>query len=260
MKTLLSAITILASALALWLLCAPALNAQPLEPAGAKPKFRRAAQAIKDKYIVVLRDDVVAEHTPSTPATVAGHVTLTANEMVSAHGGKMRHTFHSALKGFAAEMSEAAAERLSQDPRVEFVEEDSLMSGDAHTSQNSAPWGLDRIDQRNLPLNNIYSYSGSGFGVNAYIIDSGIRVTHQEFGGRASSVHDYVGKDGNDCNGHGTHVAATLGGRTFGVAKDVRIYSLRVFGCGNTGRGVVTSSGIGPSRTKPQNARSPRRA
>jgi subtilisin family serine protease len=235
MKRLLLTTTILANALALWLFCAPALHAQPHEPTGAKLKFRRVERYLKDKYIVVLKEDVVAEGTPSTPEAVAEHITLTANEMVSVHRGKIRHTFHSALKGFAAEMSEAEAERLSHDPRVEFVEEDSLMSGDAHTSQNAAPWGLDRIDQRSLPLNNIYSYSGSGFGVNAYVIDSGIRATHQEFGGRASSVRDFVGTDGNDCNGHGTHVAATLGGRTFGVAKDVRIYSLRVFGCGNTG-------------------------
>jgi hypothetical protein len=130
MKRLLLATTVLASALALWLFYAPALNAQTHEPAGTKPKFRRAEHALKDKYIVVLKDDVVAEYTPSTPGTVAGHITLMANEMVSAHRGKMRHTFHSVLKGFPVEMSEAAAERLSHDPRVEFVEEDSLMSGD----------------------------------------------------------------------------------------------------------------------------------
>ncbi|MGI0025963.1 MAG: S8 family serine peptidase, partial [Nitrososphaera sp.] len=114
---------------------------------------------------------------------------------VSTYRGKVRHTFKDAIKGFAAEMSEAEAIRLSQDPRVDFVEEDGVMYADAATTQNTtaATWGLDRIDQRNLPLNNLYSYRGSGFGVNAYVIDSGIRATHQEFAGRVAAVRDFVG-------------------------------------------------------------------
>src|SRR5262245_50839783 len=130
MKRVLMAMTILFGALSLLLIFAPAILAQPQEPAGAKPKFRRVERPLKDKYIVVLRDDVVAEHTPSTPEAVAERITSMANEMVSTYGGKMRHIFHGALKGFVVEMPEAAAERLSHDPRVEFVEEDSLMSGD----------------------------------------------------------------------------------------------------------------------------------
>lgn len=113
-------------------------------------------------------------------------------------------------------------------------------------TQSSATWGLDRIDQRNLPLNGIYRYFRAGNSVNAYVIDSGIRPTHQQFGGRAFIRADFVGdgQNGNDCNGHGTHVAGTLGGSTYGVAKNVTINAVRVLGCSNSGATSGVIAGV----------------
>jgi len=133
---------------------------------------------------------------------------------------------------------------LSEDSRVKFVEEDSMM----HTTvtQTNPPWGLDRIGQRDLPLNQVYSYTATGSGVNAYIIDTGIRVTHTQFGGRASVGFDAVGdgQNGNDCNGHGTHVSGTVGGSTFGVAKAVRLFAVRVLSCSGSGSNAGVIAGV----------------
>ncbi len=203
---------------------APVAQAEPQWPSDPKPKFRRVKEAIKGRYNVVLKKDVPK-----------AEVSSTADQMAFTHGGKIRHKYRHALKGFATEMSEAEAQKLSEDPLVEFVEEDGVVHGDASTVQETPTWGLDRIDQRILPVDNTYSYNGSGFGVNAYVIDSGIRATHQEFAGRVAAVRDFMGGGGVDCHGHGTHVAGILGGSTFGVAKHVRIHSLRVLDCTNQG-------------------------
>ena len=116
-------------------------------------------------------------------------------------------------------MSPVEAEALAKDPNVALVEEDGVIELDA--TQSPATWGLDRMDQRDLPLNNSYVYNASGSGVTAYVIDTGIRITHSEFGGRASSGFTAIndGNGTNDCNGHGTHVAGTIGGSTWGVAR-----------------------------------------
>ncbi len=133
-----------------------------------------------------------------------------ASEMAANYKGKIKHVYKHAINGFAVEMSEAEAEALSLDFRVKFVEEDGVVTADA--TQTNPPWGLDRIDQRNLPLNGTYVYNWTGSGVRAYIIDTGIRTAHTQFGGRASNVFDAFGGSGQDCNGHGTHVAGTVGG------------------------------------------------
>jgi subtilisin family serine protease len=137
-------------------------------------------------------------------------------------------------------MSEEQALNLSRDPRVKFVEEDSIV--EASVSQSNPPWGLDRVGQRDLPLNQTYSYTTTGSGVNVYIIDTGIRRTHTQFGGRAFVGFDAVGdgQNTNDCNGHGTHVSGTVGGSTFGIAKAVRLFAVRVLNCSGSG----TNSGV----------------
>jgi subtilisin family serine protease len=209
-------------------LCAVALCAFAFTPqlaqgqVGNRSKLRKVNKAIPNQYIVVLRED-----------TPKAGVAALANHLAHAHGGNLRHVYQHAIKGFSLQITEAAARALSQNPQVEFIEEDGETSIVA--TQPNATFGLDRIDQRSLALNNTYIYSHTGAGVNAYVIDTGIRPTHQEFGGRASAAYDAVGGNGIDCNGHGTHVAGTIGGSTYGVAKQVNIYGVRVFGCGSTG-------------------------
>jgi subtilisin family serine protease len=189
----------------------------------ARDKFRRVQDHIPDQYIVVLKDDVPA-------ADVASH----ADGLSRAHGGLTGHVYTHALKGFSARMPEAAARALSMNPHVEYVEEDGLASATV-TQLNPPSWGLDRIDQRDLPLNNAYTYASNitGAGVNAYVLDTGIKPTHADFGGRAFMTADFIndGWGGVDCHGHGTHVAGTLGGASYGVAKGVRIRAVRVLGC-----------------------------
>ena len=194
---------------------------------GQKGKFKRTKNGVPNRYIVVLHPDAVDSFAPAIESEAA--------YLGSVYGGKVKKTYSSALKGFAAEMSERAAVALSQDERVLFVEQDGYTHIEA--TQASATWGLDRIDQRALPLDTNYSYNTDASNVHAYIIDSGIRESHVEFGGRATRDFDAVGdgQNGNDCNGHGTHVAGTVGSATYGVAKNVRIHAVRVLPCTNSG-------------------------
>jgi subtilisin family serine protease len=153
-----------------------------------------------------------------------------ARQLATAHGGTVHYTYQHAIKGFAATFPAAGLTALRNNPNVAYVEQDQRVHL-VQTPQPNATWGLDRVDQRDLPLSGSYSYNGTGAGVNAYIIDTGIETSHPHFGGRASVGYDALGGNGQDCHGHGTHVAGTVGAATYGVAKSVALVSVRVFGC-----------------------------
>ena len=198
----------------------------PVSSQGWKEKVRKSAKKIENNYVVVLDDSVIGER---GEYSIAGYM---AEDMARTYRGKLKHVYKHALNGFSVEMSEADAEAMAQDYRVLFVEEDGIYTTDA--TQTNPPWGLDRIDQRNRPLSATYTYNWTGSGVRVYVIDTGIRTAHSQFGGRASNVFDVNGGNGQDCNGHGTHVSGTIGGSTYGVAKGVMLRGVRVFGCGST--------------------------
>jgi subtilisin family serine protease len=215
-----------------------ALTYTSVQSTAQADKFKKAKKAIPDRYIVVLEEWATGETGENSNAEAV------ADELGIVYSGKIDKVFKHALNGFSVEMKEKQAEKLSQDPRVKFVEEDGEVTAD--TTQTGATWGLDRIDQRDRPVDGNYNYTPNGSGVNAYIIDTGIRRTHAQFGGRAVVGYDAIGdgQNTNDCNGHGTHVAGTVGGSTYGVAKGVRLYAVRVLDCSGSGSNSGVIAGV----------------
>ena len=189
--------------------------------------------AVPGEYIVVFAPQV------ADPAALAA-------QLVAAQRGTLRYTYTSALKGFAATLSPASAQVIAANPLVAYVEADQLYSVDATQSMdaNGDPWGLDRTDQQARPLSRTYTYTATGAGVHAYIIDTGIWTLHGDFGGRANNVYDALGATGEDCHGHGTHVAGTIGGATYGLAKSVSLHGVRVLSCGGLGLTSQIIAGI----------------
>ncbi|HZH75774.1 MAG TPA: S8 family serine peptidase [Archangium sp.] len=203
---------------------------------GQVAQLLRKPKSIPDEYIVVLRDDV---------KTMAGaRASAVAEEMAAPRGGQVLHAYEHALKGFAVRMPEARVRELLSDPRVAYIEENGVVSMSG--TQTSATWGIDRIDQASLPLNQTYNYNVDGTGVHAYIIDTGVRLTHSQFTGRMGNGFDAItaGGNANDCQGHGTHVAGTVAGTTWGVAKKATVHPVRVLSCTGSGTDAQVIAGL----------------
>jgi len=222
-----------------WLFLAVALlgtactdrGADPLTGAGGAPRLARSddaapAKRIPDQYVVVLKPEA---------ADVRGF----ARSMSRGKGDSLLFVYEHALKGYAVQLAPASVDALRKHPLVKQILQDEVGVAD----QSASLWSLDRADQRDLPLNGAFAPNATGAGVNIYVVDSGIRRTHAEFGYGARARHDYTaindGRGADDCSGHGTHVAATTAGATYGVARDAVVHSVRIANC----NGAATVSG-----------------
>lgn len=213
---------------------APAQAAPAPAPAEGVVLAAGSADAVPGSYIVTLKQGA-----GFTAASAKGR------GLIAGYGGKVDKTFGAALNGYTAQLDAAAARRLAADPAVASVEQNQVVRADA--TQSSAPWGLDRIDQASLPLSGTYTYPDSaGAGVTAYVIDTGVRISHAEIAGRAVNGYDAVDGDSvaQDGNGHGTHVATTIAGKTYGVAKAAKIVAVRVLGDNGSGTTAGVIAGI----------------
>ncbi|NUT51558.1 MAG: S8 family peptidase, partial [Saccharothrix sp.] len=202
-------------------------------PASAEGEILGAssATAIKDSYIVVY-DEM------STRS-----VDVLTADLSAKYDARVEFTYRHAIRGFAGTLTERAARRLAAEPGVAYVQQNGEVQATG-TQPNPPSWGLDRLDQRDLPLDSSYTYPGDGTGVTAYIIDTGIRTTHSDFGGRATWGTNTVDTNNTDCNGHGTHVAGTVGGTNHGVAKNVRLIAVKVLNCSGSGSFAGVAAGI----------------
>ena len=235
----------------LWLVASLALvvtacNEEPSGPADANPAEGPTSLSkgksdidVRDRYVIVFKNNVE-------------DVDAATAQLMRGKGGTVHYRYRHAIKGFAATIPPQAVDGIRHNPNVETIEPDGLVY--KNLTQNNPPnWGLDRIDQRNLPLDNSYTYQNEGEGVTVYIIDSGIRFDHQEFNTsstnnttRATSGYDFVDNDNNayDCDGHGTHVAGTVGGLSVGVAKKVDLVAVRVLNCSGSGTWSGVIAGV----------------
>ncbi|MEV6912094.1 S8 family peptidase [Amycolatopsis sp. NPDC051071] len=201
----------------------------PAQAAEATIVGAGAEGVISDSYIVVLKDGSAADK-PS---------------LASKFGGTIGRQYTQGISGFSVALGERQAKRLAADPAVAFVEQNKVLRADG-TQANPPSWGLDRIDQRKLPLNNSYTYPNTAANVNVYVLDTGIRATHTDFGGRVKQGYDFIDNDTNadDGYGHGTHVAATIAGTKYGVAKGASLYPVRVLGSDGSGTTAGVISGV----------------
>ena len=218
----------------------PALAVAPSEGTSSQ------GELIPGQYIVVLRTPTLkASASAAEFEADAAELTRTADKRVRELGGQLRLTYARVFRGFAASgLSAQAVQALRAAPDVAYVEQDQVAR--ASLTQSPVTWGLDRIDQRFLPLSGSYTYTSLGTGVRAYIIDTGIQSSHPQFGGRALAMYDAIGdgQNGQDCNGHGTHVAGTVGSTTYGVAKRVYLRGVRVLNCAGSGTFAGVIAGV----------------
>lgn len=219
-------------------LLATAAVAGPAQAAEGSIVGADAVGTVRDSYIVVLKNGT----------------TTTTGGLAGKFGGQVGYEFTS-VRGFSVHVSERQAKRLAADPAVAYVEQDRTFTVDA-TQTNPPSWGLDRVDQRNLPLNQQYTYSTTASNVNVYVLDTGVRASHQTFGGRVKQGYDFVDNDtdADDGYGHGTHVAGTIAGSQYGVAKGASVYPVRVLNSQGSGTTAQVVAGI---NWITQNARKP---
>jgi subtilisin family serine protease len=218
-------------------LAAPA----PLAPAPlaqAPLVLSTAADAVPGQYVVMLK-----------PTVAAASVATTAGSLSNSVDGTVIAQFSRTIRGFTVRTSAEKISKLAADTRVAGIYQDRVVRADTVQpipAPPSSPWGLDRIDQRNLPLSRSYAYVRGASNVRAYVLDTGIRVSHSQFGGRATFGFTATGlpEPGVDCHGHGTHVAGTIGGSTFGVAKLVRLVAVKVLDCEGSATETQVMEGI----------------
>ncbi|MDG4794785.1 S8 family serine peptidase [Micromonospora sp. WMMD1082] len=217
------------AALAMVAAATPAMAAEPvgtIQSAGG-------ATAVEGSYIVVFKDSAVSR-------TAVGS---SVDRLLRRHGGAAARTYQAAVRGAELRVDAKVAARIAADPAVAYVEQNHTVSI-AATQTNPPSWGLDRIDQRNLPLNNSYTYPNTAANVTSYVIDTGIRTSHSDFGTRATWGTNTVDSNNTDCNGHGTHVAGTVGGTAYGVAKATRLVAVKVLNCSGSGTNAGVIGGV----------------
>lgn len=220
---------------------------EPLPPSplmrwpGEAPTVQMAAQPIPDEYVVVFKDQAFS-WTARSAGELGSEVRSLGASLANQFQGQMAAQWHHALPGVGMRLSAAAADALAKDPRVALVEQNGRVT--ITETQAQPPWGLDRIDQRSLPLDQGFTYANTAPGVNVYVIDTGIRLSHVEFGGRATWGTNQVDDQDTDCHGHGTHVAGIVGGQTYGVAKEATLIAVKVLDCAGSGSYFSVLGGI----------------
>ncbi|ALN59197.1 peptidase, families S8 and S53/PKD domain/proprotein convertase P-domain protein [Lysobacter enzymogenes] len=211
-----------------------------------------AERPIPGRYIVVLKNQVANLSVESVRGT--SDIATVARSLSTKHRAKLLRSYQHALRGFVVEADPNALAQLLNDPGVAFVEEDGF--GSIAATQNNATWGIDRVDQRNLPLSSSYTYDTDAATVHAYILDTGVRADHVEFSGRMGNGFSARPGDSStgDCHGHGTHVAGTVAGTTWGVAKKAIVHPIRTFDCtgnGQTSEAIAAIDWVAANHIKP---------
>ncbi|WP_433273965.1 S8 family peptidase [Actinosynnema sp. CS-041913] len=237
MRPFTATLAVLAAAVTTAGLSAGVASASPHEARIVTPAATATAKPIKDTYIVTLDRQARGLGVAATAGVIPTHV------------------YDSAFTGFSAKLTPAQLRKLSRDPSVKLIEQDMHVTDALDITQTNPPsWGIDRVDQRNLPLSASFTYNVNGSGVHAYIIDTGITPGHADFGGRATFDYNAIDSDNTDCQGHGTHVAGTIGSNTYGVAKGVRLHGVKMMNCAG---GTTTTAALNAVDWVAKNAQRP---